>query len=136
MTAASSAPITIVSGSPMASSRSGTAYSCLSTRSLIREASANRTTASVASASVRTVALAGDTATSSSTNGPTSSPISTKAMAGVKGVEISRRDTPATTSKDPASMARSHFMRPLPRVRLCVEGRWSHRRRIGPRSPS
>ena len=37
----------------------------------IREASANSTTASVASASVRTVSLVGDTVTSSSTNGPT-----------------------------------------------------------------
>ena len=42
----------------------------LRTRS-IREASANSTTASVASASVRTVSLVGDTITSSSTNGPT-----------------------------------------------------------------
>jgi hypothetical protein len=107
----------------MASSRSGTAYSCLSTRSLIREASANSTTASVASASVRTVAPVEDTVASSSTNGPTSSPISTKAMAGVNGVSISRRDTPATASRAPATIARSHFMTLLPRCRLWGAGR-------------
>ena len=75
-----SAPIAIVNGSRIASSRSG------STRSLIREASANSTTASVASASVGTVSLVGYTVTSSSTNGPTSSPSSTGAIAGVNGV--------------------------------------------------
>ena len=65
-----------MSGSPIPSRRSGTAYSRLSSRSLIREASANSTTASVASASVRTLEPVGAAVTSSITSGPTSTPIS------------------------------------------------------------
>src|SRR5437588_4655291 len=101
----------MVSGNPIPSRRRGTTYSRLSTRSLIREASANSTTASVASASVRTVALVGATVTSSITSGPSSSPIRTNAIAGVNDVSVSRRDTPATASRAAAMIGSSHFTR-------------------------
>ena len=70
MSAASSAPRAIVSGRPIPSRRSGTAYSRRSTLGLIREASANSTTARVASASVLTAEPVGVAVTSSSTSGP------------------------------------------------------------------
>ena len=112
MATATSVPRTIVSGSPIPSSRSGTPYSLRSARSLIREASANNTIANVISANVRTVALVGLTATSSMTSGPTSSPISTNAIAGVNAVSVSRHDTPATASSAAAMIASSHFTDP------------------------
>ena len=110
MSAASTAPSAIVSGRPIPSRRSGTAYSRLSTRGLIREASANSTTASVASASVLTPAPVGAAVTSSITSGPTSTPTRTNTIAGVTGVPVSRRETPATASTVAAMMASSHFM--------------------------
>ena len=99
-----------MSGSPTASRRSGTAYSCLSTRRLIRDASANRTTASVASASVRTVPCVSDGLIWSSTSGPINSPMSRKAIAGVSHVSVIRPESPATTSRAAAMIASSHFI--------------------------
>ena len=77
---------------------------------MIREASANRTTANVASASVRTVPWVADGFTWSNTSGPTNSPISRKAIAGVSHVSVSRPETPATTSRAAAMIASSHFI--------------------------
>ena len=57
ITAAATAPSAIVSGRPMPSSRSGTPKPRRSWPGSIREASQNSTSASVASASVRTAAL-------------------------------------------------------------------------------
>ena len=54
-----SPPIMIVRGSPIPSRRSGIDTSRLSARKFTREESENSTTASVASASVRTVELVG-----------------------------------------------------------------------------
>ena len=110
MNAASTAPRAIVSGSPIPSRRSGTAYSRLSTRGLIREASANSTTARVASARVLTPEPVGAAVSSSITSGPTSTPTSTNTIAGVTDVPVSRRDTPATASTVAAMIASSHFM--------------------------
>jgi hypothetical protein len=50
------------------------------------EASQNSTSASVASASVRTVSLDASTSISPSTRGPSSSPTTTNTIAGVTGV--------------------------------------------------
>ena len=64
----------------------------------MREESENSTTASVASASLRTVKLVGPTVRPSNTNGPTRTPMATTTIAGVIGVFESRRDTAATSS--------------------------------------
>jgi hypothetical protein len=77
---------------------------------LIREASANSTTARVASASVLTPAPDGAAVTSSNTSGPRSAPTSTNTIAGVTGVPVSRRDTPATASTVAAMIASAHFI--------------------------
>ena len=114
----------MVSGSPTPSRRSGTAYSRLSTRVLIREASANSTTASVASASTFTLSPAGAAVTSSTTSGPSSTPTQANTIAVVTGVPVSRRDTAATASTVAATIANSHFMTLPPRRRLRRAGRW------------
>ena len=74
----------------------------------MREASQNSTSASVASASVRTVALELSTSIPPSTSGPTSNPTATKTIAGVTGVPDSRREIAATPSSASATMARDH----------------------------
>jgi hypothetical protein len=109
--AASSVPSAMVSGSPIPSSRSGTAYSRRSRRGLIRDASAKSTTASVASASVRTPSLAGAEVTPSSTSGPTTTPTATNTIAAVTGVPVSRREIAATANAAAAMIASSHFIR-------------------------
>jgi hypothetical protein len=106
---ASTAPRAIVKGNPTPSRRRGTAYSRLSTRGLIRDASANNTTARVASASVRTTAPVGADVTSSMTSGPASTPARTNAIGGVTGVPVIRRDTAATARTVAAMIASSHF---------------------------
>ena len=108
MTAAASAPSAIVSGSPIPSRRTGTPTSRRSCPRSMREASQNSTSASVASASVRTVALELSRSIPSSTSGPTSSPTATNTIAGVTGVPDSRRETAATPSSASATMARDH----------------------------
>ena len=77
----------------------------------IRDASQNSTSASVASASVRTVALELSRSIPSSTSGPTSSPTATNTIAGVTGVPVSRRETAAT----PSSVERHDCEGPLHR---------------------
>ena len=74
----------------------------------MREASQNSTSASVASASVRTVALELSRSIPPSTSGPTSNPTATKTIAGVTGVPDSRREIAATPSSVSATMARDH----------------------------
>lgn len=69
-----------------------------SARRFTREESENSTTASVASASVRTVEFVGRTVRSSSTSGPARTPTATTTIAGVKGVLDKGRDTAATSS--------------------------------------
>ena len=78
----------------------------------MREASQNSTSASVASASVRTVALELSRSIPSSTLGPTSSPTATNTIAGVTGVPDSRRETAATPSSASATMASAHSTPP------------------------
>ena len=106
MTAAATAPSAIVSGSPIPSRRTGTPTSRRSCPRSMREASQNSTSASVASASVRTVALELSRSISPSTSGPTSNPTATKTIAGVTGVPDSRREIAATPSSVSATMAR------------------------------
>ena len=103
--AAATAPSAIVSGSPTPSRRSGTWTWRRSSPRSIRDASQNSTSASVASASVRTVALELSTSIPPSTSGPTSRPAPTNRIAGVIGVPASRRETAATPSSVSATMA-------------------------------
>ena len=72
----------------------------------IREESENSTTASVASASLRTVELVGPTVRSSSTRGPARTPMATTTIAGVIGVLTSRRETAASSSSVRPTVAR------------------------------
>ena len=109
--AAATVPSAMVSGSPMPSRRSGRPTSRRRWRRSMREASQNSTSASVASASVRTVPLVLSRSIPSSTLGPTSRPTATKTIAGVIGEPSSRRDTAATPSKATATMASDHSMR-------------------------
>jgi len=90
----------------MPNRRTGTLDSRRSVRVSIRDASENSTSASVASANVRTVELFGAALTSSSSSGPTSTPIATNTIAGVTGVLESCRETAATASTASATMAR------------------------------
>ena len=76
----------------------------------MREASANSTTARVASASVLTPSPVGAAVTPSITNGPTRTPTTTNTIAVVTGVPVSRRDTAATARTVAATIANSHFM--------------------------
>jgi hypothetical protein len=71
----------------------------------MREASQNSTSASVASASARTVSLELSRSISPSTFGPASNPTTTKTIAGVTGVPYSRREIAATPSSVSATMA-------------------------------
>ena len=80
----------------------------------MREASQNSTSASVASASARTVALELSRSISPSTFGPASNPIATKTIAAVTGVPDSRREIAATPSSVTATMARDQSMRRIP----------------------
>ena len=80
----------------------------------MREASQNSTSASVASASVRTVALVLSRSIPSSTWGPTNKPTATNTIAGVTGVPESRREIAATPSSASATMARAHSISRLP----------------------
>ena len=80
----------------------------------MRDASQNRTSASVASASVRTVPLELSRSISSSTSGPTSNPTATKTIAGVTGVPDSRREIAATPRTVSATMARDHSIQVSP----------------------
>ena len=72
----------------------------------MREASENSTTASVASASLRTVELVGPSVRSSSTSGPTRTPTATTTIAGVTGVLTNRRDTAASSNSMSPTVAR------------------------------
>ena len=74
----------------------------------MREASENSTSASVASASVRTAALELSRSIPSSTFGPASNPMPTNNIAGVTGVPDSRRETAATPSSASATIASDH----------------------------
>jgi hypothetical protein len=103
---ATSPPSTIVSGRPTPSKRTGIEASRRSARRFTREESENSTTASVASASVRTVELVGPTVRSSSTGGPTRTPTATTTIAGVMGVLDKGRDTAATSSSVTPTIAR------------------------------
>src|SRR4051812_14975835 len=110
--APATAPSPIVSGSPIPSSRTGTPASRRSSRRSMLEASENSTSASVASASVRTVSLEDSTSTSPSTRGPMSTPTATNTIAGVTGVPYSRREIAATPSNVAARIASDHSMAP------------------------
>ena len=74
----------------------------------MREASQNNTSASVASASVRTVELELSRSIPSSTSGPASNPTATNTIAGVIGVPYNRREIAATPSSASATMASDH----------------------------
>ena len=78
----------------------------------MREESENSTTASVASASFRTVELVGPTVRSSSTRGPARTPMATTTIAGVIGVLDSRRETAATSSSASPTVARPQSTAP------------------------
>ena len=96
ITPAASAPRAIVSGRPIPSRRSGTEISRRSFPKSMREASEKSTSASVASASARTVELVLEMSTPSRTLGPTRIPIETNRIAGVIGDPESRFETAAT----------------------------------------
>ena len=74
----------------------------------MREASQNNTSARVASASLRTVALELSRSIPPSTSGPTSNPTVTNTIAGVTGVPDSRREIVATPSTVSATTASAH----------------------------
>ena len=112
ITAATTAPSAMVSGSPIPSRRTGTPTAWRSCPRSMREASQNRTSASVASASVCTVALELLMSITSRTSGPTSNPIATKTIAGVTGVPDSSREVAATPSNTSATMASDHSTPP------------------------
>ena len=71
----------------------------------MREASQNNTSASVASASARTVELVLSRSIPSSTWGPANNPTATNTIAGVRGVPYNRREIAATASRVSATMA-------------------------------
>ena len=98
ISAAARAPATIVSGRPIPSRRTGSEIPRRSALRSIREASEKRTSASVASASARTVPLVLGMSTASRILGPTRSPIETNRIAGVIGVPASRFETAAKAS--------------------------------------
>ena len=101
-----SIPATIVSGSPIASKRSGTANSLRRAGSEIRDASAKRTRVSVASASSLTGSPPMRRSMSPNT-GPASRPADVKKIADVTTELSSRRATVANTSKTNAIVASS-----------------------------
>ena len=99
----------------MPSSRTGTFASRRSALRLIREASENSTSARVASASARTVEPELERSTSPRTFGPTSTPMTTKRIAGVRGVPAIRPDTDATAKTASAMIASDQSIQGLPR---------------------
>ena len=98
---AASAPATIVSGRPTASSRTGSPDRGAACGGRSRAASEKRTSARVASASVRTVEPSAERSTSSTTSGPASTPAAVSAIAAVTGVPVSSREPAATASSGP-----------------------------------
>ena len=108
ITPAASAPRAIVSGRPIPSRRIGTEISRRSSPRSMREASEKSTSASVASASARTVELVLEMSTSSRTLGPTRSPIETNRIAGVIGDPDSRFETAATAISASATIVSDH----------------------------
>ena len=90
-----SVPATIVSGSPIASSRSGTTYSRRKAARSIREASEKSTTTSVASATQRTVPLPIVGSSHPRTSSLARMPPATNTIAAVTAVPESRRETAA-----------------------------------------
>ena len=106
--AAATAPSAMVSGRPMPSSRTGTSTVRRSAPRSMREASENSTSASVVSASARTVEPVLDRSIPSSTSGPTSNPKATNSIAGVIGVPDSRPETAPTPSSAIATRASAH----------------------------
>ena len=115
--AAASAPRAIVSGSPIPSRRRGTELSRRSLPKSMREASEKRTSASVASASARTVELLLETSIPSRTWGPTRSPIATNRIAGVIGDPESRLETAASAIRARATIVSAQSTQIPPRVR-------------------
>jgi hypothetical protein len=93
--AASAQPARIVSGRPIPSSRSGTAYSRRSAPMSIRDASAKSTRVSVTSASSRTASLREPRSIQPRPLLPKSRPSETKKIAAVTGVRSRRRETTA-----------------------------------------
>src|SRR3954471_10956653 len=81
----------------------------------MREASANNTSASVASASTRTVEPELERSIPSNSSGPTTNPTPTNSIAGVTGVPSSRRETAATPSSASATRASHHVIHDLMR---------------------
>ena len=75
-------PAAIVNGSPIPSSRAGTAYPSRNARRSIRDASENSTSASVASASSRNDPASGDNPTQPRPSVPTTRPAAVNAIAG------------------------------------------------------
>ena len=118
-----SAPATIVSGSPIASRRSGTTYSRRKTARSMRDASEKSTTVNVASAIQRTVELSIVGSSQPRTSPLTRMPPATNTIAAVMMVPESRRETAAYTITRSASATRpeppnaqaSVIRRPLPR---------------------
>ena len=108
--AAATAPSAIVSGRPMPSRRTGSAISARSSRRSMREASQKSTSASVASASVRTIPLELSTSIPSNACGPATNPTATNSIAAVTGLPDSSREIAATASNARATMARAHSM--------------------------
>ena len=101
---AASAPRAIVSGNPIPSRRTGTEISRRSFPKSMREASAKRTSARVASASARTVELVLERSIPSRTLGPTRSPTATNRIAGVIGEPFNRFDMAATATSVSATI--------------------------------
>ena len=93
--APASAPATIVSGSPIASSRSGTEYSRRMARKSIRDASAKSTSVSVASATRRTDSLSIVGSIQPRASLLNSIPPATNTIAGVITEPVSRREIAA-----------------------------------------
>ena len=83
----------------------------------MREASENRTSASVASANARTVELVLEMSTSSRTFGPTRIPIETKTIAGVIGVPDRRFETAATAINASATIGNDQSIQTFPSER-------------------
>ena len=114
----------------MPSSRAGHPDLAAQRRRSMRDASENSTSASVASASARTVALELSRSTPSSTSGPTSRPNATNTIAGVTGVPDSRREIAATPSSVSATMASDHSIQ-SPSRRGSMERRLPTSKRLG-----
>ena len=74
----------------------------------MREASANNTTVSVASASTFTASPVGGVSTRSRACAPVKSPTPTKMIAGVIEVPSTRRETTPNPIRDSATTARAH----------------------------